>query len=351
MAKCEKSYEGLHDLLIREQIISKCSTDMALFLRERAPSSVSEMVTLGEQYMEAHGGTIGKSKQTRTGTMQYSNPNRNAGGYVKPATVMPKLDSMRDRLCFFCSKKGHIARDCLLRQQQSRGPRQAAGIQIQGELSGSTPYENSKWKSAGYTKPPYKWRKSKYQNQNPSPNEKYRDEAKDDNTEVKRAAACQDVGQQRQAVYNCIEDGYLKLADGSEVPVISGACDGHRDIPKGHSMPVHEGLVGIYKVQVLRDTGCSSAAVRESFVKPEQLLDREHLCVLIDGTVRRFRMANIHVDTPFYTGSIDVMCMKQPIYDLILGNVAGVLDVPDDDWHLANTEEASVVKTRAQTQK
>ncbi len=42
------------------------------------------------------------------------------------------------------------------------------------------------------------------------------------------------------------------------------------------------------------------------------------MAVLIDGTVRRFPTAAIHVDTPYYTGDVEAMCMERPIYDLII---------------------------------
>ena len=67
-------------------------------------------------------------------------------------------------------------------------------------------------------------------------------------------------------------------------------------------MPVCDGVLtssNDAKVKVLRDTGCSSVAVRRSLVKPEQLTGKDHMCVLIDGTQRRFKMAKIQVDTPF----------------------------------------------------
>ncbi len=48
----------------------------------------------------------------------------------------------------------------------------------------------------------------------------------------------------------------VKLACGSELPIVSAACT------MGSKMPVVEGLVGDQRVQVLRDTGCSTAVVR-----------------------------------------------------------------------------------------
>ena len=64
MAKCDKSFDGLFDLLIREQFLNTCATEMALCPKERVSESEEEM-RLAEQYMEAHGGTItGKTTKT-----------------------------------------------------------------------------------------------------------------------------------------------------------------------------------------------------------------------------------------------------------------------------------------------
>ena len=49
MAQAGSIFESLEDLLIREQFIQSCSTDTALFLKERVPKSVAEMTKLAEQ--------------------------------------------------------------------------------------------------------------------------------------------------------------------------------------------------------------------------------------------------------------------------------------------------------------
>jgi len=50
----------------------------------------------------------------------------------------------------------------------------------------------------------------------------------------------------------------------------------------------------------------------------------EEQSVLIDGTVRQTPVAKIHVETPYFTGVTTAVCMKEPLYDLIIGNVKGV---------------------------
>ncbi|XP_074662653.1 uncharacterized protein LOC141915136 [Tubulanus polymorphus] len=59
----EKSYDQLLDLILRDAFIQACNRDLAMFLKERTPKSLSEMVKLADQYCEAHGGdAIGLSR-------------------------------------------------------------------------------------------------------------------------------------------------------------------------------------------------------------------------------------------------------------------------------------------------
>ena len=75
-------------------------------------------------------------------------------------------------------------------------------------------------------------------------------------------------------------------------------------------------------VTVLPDTGCSSAVVRKELVKNEQLTGK--IQTLIDRTVRSVPVADIVVDSPYFKGRTEALCMSKPIYDLILGNIPGV---------------------------
>ena len=92
-------------------------------------------------------------------------------------------------------------------------------------------------------------------------------------------------------------------------------------------MPVAEGSVERTPVNVLRDTGCSTIVVRRAPVPDDQLTGREVRCILIDGTVRYTPVADIYVETPFFTGITTAVCMKNPLYDLVIGNVPGAQDV------------------------
>jgi len=67
--------------------------------------------------------------------------------------------------------------------------------------------------------------------------------------------------------------------------------------------------------------------VKTDLVPDVALTGKVTACVLIDGTVRRMPTAMIEVDTQFYKGKIEAVCTRRPIYDLIVGNVAGVVVV------------------------
>ena len=87
-------------------------------------------------------------------------------------------------------------------------------------------------------------------------------------------------------------------------------------------------------VSVLRNTGCSSVVVRRDLVKDEQFTGKIQRYVLIDGTVRDVPVTKIQVSSPYYSGNADALCMVDPIYDLILGNIQGVRNPnePDEFW-------------------
>ena len=91
-------------------------------------------------------------------------------------------------------------------------------------------------------------------------------------------------------------------------PVIADACQTRDNC---HKMPVAEGTVEGESVNVLRDTGCSTVVVRRSLVPDDKLTGREELCVLIDGTIRRTPVAEIYVDTPYYTGTTEQLLVSR----------------------------------------
>jgi len=91
-------------------------------------------------------------------------------------------------------------------------------------------------------------------------------------------------------------------------------------------MPFCIGLTGDQSVSVLADTGCSTVVVKIELVDDEQMTDGTETCILIDGTVRRTPVAEIEIETPYYTYKLKAVCMDNPLYDVIIGNMPSVSD-------------------------
>ena len=327
LAKTAETYNGLRDLLIREQFLEVCHPDLAVFLRERNPSTFDEMSNIAQQYVDAHGSTLTGNKfgkrdpgpMNRRPMPQLYQSNEQRKPEPRVGNPRPKSEVE----CFNCHKKGHIARDC---------------------KSNATPPK----KFAGGAREDTTQRQGGGRKQEQPGKEKTTTGAS--GGEKGKAGLGQAIIAKGSPVEQHVVDGCLKLDDGTSIPVETGACDMHRETPDGHNMEVCDAFLGDTQVRMMRDTGCSSAAVRTSLVRDDQLTGKVHLCILIDGTARTFPIARIQVDTPYFVGEIEAMCMRTPIYDLIIGNADGVSKDPDPDWR-PQTEVLSAVTTRAQEKK
>lgn len=322
MAEVEKDYGGLKDLMLRDQFLSMCHEELATFLKERMPEleTIEKMAHVAEQYVDAHSCTV-TNKHKRDNGSGHTKSNGSKPRSSNGSKPHEGKGSKKDIECFLCHKMGHYAKEC-----KSGKPKQKAAA------------------SQGY-------QKGKGIDDGPSKGKTENKDGQDADVGKSAAAACQSA-QRFQALQECMENGRLKLSNGESVPVVSGACDQHSKLPNDHNMPVSKGLINGKVVKVLRDTGCSSAAVRASLVKAEQMTGEAHMCILIDGTIRRFPLAKVSVDTPFYVGEVEVMVMKKPICDFVLGNLPGVKDpskLPlEENPPETVVEKAQAVMTRAQ---
>ena len=65
MAKLEESFDGVLELMVREQFINACPKKLSVYLNERSPKTLDELVTWAEQYLMAHHKKLSRSQSRR----------------------------------------------------------------------------------------------------------------------------------------------------------------------------------------------------------------------------------------------------------------------------------------------
>ena len=318
LSKTDKTFEGLLNLMLKDQFMQSCGKELRLFLRERIPKTLDEMSELADQSREARGGNIipliNKSKRWDNS----EKANSDAASIpvhqeMKPKDSVPK--GKKDKRCFLCDKIGHFAYECKLKQK-------ALAFEAAAN-SGSQQhsYDNSSYRgqSRGQGRGPYRGRGNRFNRGRGSG----------------QAMAVQETDVKEGNVsHDNVGCSILSPTLTETAAIVSSACENQIFHPP--RMPVSQGKVNGHVVTLLRDTGCSGVVIKRKLVKDEQLNGKSQLCVLLDGTKLQAPVANVHIDTPYYTGNVEAWCMNNPVYDLILGNIegAGLPGEPDPHWKL-----------------
>ena len=307
MASIEKSYEGLQDLILREQLTFICNRDLELFLREREPKSLEQASKLADQYKEARYVDIvsltyknnersrsrsNSESRSRSRSPTSRGPNQGNQGYPRPRVR-----------CYNCGGP-HVRRFC---------PQLKQGIM----KAGAVDYRRSRSPT----------RKVTFQTQEPEvPKE---ETAKDgnQNTEPKVCGAClilTDAVNYSQATTN--EREMVKTSVGSPIKVSS--------VSSLSEMSTVQGFVGEKPVEVLRDTGCSGVIVSKDLVPESAYTGRSQTMVMVDYSSRVVPEVKVSIDTPYYKGEVLALCVEKPLVGLIIGNIPGARERnnPDINW-------------------
>ena len=249
-------------LITREQYLSICPPDLALFLKERSLKNLDELAAAAEKFYEAHAESFNPPKQRNRDTRVTATSKDQKKCYkcgsethlVKncnresqlPSTDVRKSPSRSltfSRPCFICGKSGHLARNCFHRVK-------TAAMEME-EHDSRVPHDHNRLSVQ---------------------------DTSDTHPKTVHGHVC-----------NALLSPEIELKCGCKLPVIADSC-----FKEGLSrMPVTHGSLAGKRVSVLQDTGCSTIVVRRSLVPEHQLTGDKVMCVLIDGTVRRTPVAEI----------------------------------------------------------
>ncbi|XP_078493674.1 uncharacterized protein LOC144749273 [Ciona intestinalis] len=112
------------------------------------------------------------------------------------------------------------------------------------------------------------------------------------------------------------------------------------------------GRVNGRTVETLRDTGCTAVLIQKSLVPHEQLTGEYQYVQGFKGNAEPAPVAVIEIDTPYYCGTVEALCVTDLNGELIIGNIPGARnwDHPDPQWRAAADVNTCAVITRSKAQ-
>ena len=93
--------------------------------------------------------------------------------------------------------------------------------------------------------------------------------------------------------------------------------------------PLATGKVGENVFVVLRDAGCNGVFVRRELAKEDVFTGNMRYMMAIDWTLKEAPIAEIETNKPYYTRVTQAICLRDPLFDQVIGNIPGARN-PDD---------------------
>lgn len=267
-----ESYEDLETLLVKNNYFRSQPKCIQVFIKEHGSHlSLQEMVKLSEAYREAHDikaenenfSKFSKDKVIKpfvkpTEVKGTQNTNQSSNKQTKESDAEKKMNK---RACYGCGSEQHMLRNC----------------------------PNAKDKTRTFNK-------SDQRNQ---------------------SAACSIIESSKPSELTVV------LPNGETVPIVAAVSERKvtdkflPDLVKAHK---GQGLVNNRPVKFVRDTASSITIVRSNLIRPEQMTDQTVTCMLADGCVKTFKLAEVDITTPYYTGPIKAASIDTAIHELLIGN-------------------------------
>ncbi|KAK3890978.1 hypothetical protein Pcinc_005145 [Petrolisthes cinctipes] len=111
------------------------------------------------------------------------------------------------------------------------------------------------------------------------------------------------------------------------------------------NMPVDHGVLCGKDVKVLRDTGCSTVVAHTYLVPNECFIGQHRMVKLAIGQVHKYPVAEVTIESPYFSGKTWAVCIPNPAYDLMIVNIPGAtLLCPDQN---CTCSQVCAVTTRA----
>ena len=299
LSDASSSVKDLKDLLLREQFFNGCATEMATFVKERSPRCISELIELAEQYSEAHV-NISSSRPRKFYDRDRYSQNGPPANRSMPVHVQYASNNMNngnisfeEKRCYYCNMKGHIAKNCFYGGNQ-RKSYPARDVKYGRDNSRTTQH------------PPY------------------------------RSQGAEGSQDQRQQNALCgIEVEMSETFDTENIMMSSN------DVLAQSSgrLQTSRGYVNGNEVNTLRDTGCTGIIAKTELVGEENFTGRIAKLELVNGTTIQCQIGKAFIDSPYFVGETEVMCLDAPTVELIIGNVPNATLDKNPHWCMVEKRE------------
>ena len=280
-----KTYNGLREFIVTEKFLALLPIEVSTYVREHKKQSLIECSQMADCYIDAHNVKTGQTKSAKPQNRPWKENKATSAKHNKSEAKELQSATKPRFTCFLCDKPGHKAIDCKLKQKIKMA---AASV-----LDGNSDSKNSD------------------------------------------IASCLEI----------LEKHYEKAKRSLTYIGLTFPIEDKKDQKR---LPVEKGFVNRQPVQVLRDTGCTGIIIKRSSITEKQLTGNQVTYTTVDGTRNTVPEAEIHIETAFYTGIVRAICMNDPVYDLIIGNIKEVIKQPTDILHSYehSKEEIQIAKEK-----
>ena len=244
LLKVEKLFDGAVEMMVREQF-TNCTKGLFVYLNERSPKTLDELVILVKKYLMVHGKKLsskdvmvrrgetrgfgrGKSPESFGAVVRCSRCGGERHRAAKCVSRLPeghRRDGQQGRklFCNRCGAFGHGARDC----RSTLGNQQISRSGFTGGKASRSPL---------------------------------------------RVGCAMRVRKELPPVRLTEDDDLLELKSGEKINVLIGACMGAEMTER---MPVVTGKVGDRCVEDMRDIGCNGVIIKKDLVSQKELTENE----------------------------------------------------------------------------
>ena len=299
MSQTAETFEGLSELIVGEQFLHACPRELAICIRERKPKDVQDMADLASLSQSRVASGVREVKVTPPSGRRHnrapeqSRPDSGVSRNQGVSESVTHRDSPASRYpmrCFLCNVVGHKAQSCPSGRPSSQG--------------------------------------------RPSPKP----------MAPKNPAfvnACLLAGDKSEILN---DDSVDQIS--STTPVSTGYSVDTR-IESHPSLPTMKGSLNGNDVKFLIDSGSSAVLVRTDLISPDVLTGDTPPVLFANGITMNLPVVECIVDTPVFSGKVEVLSLPSLIFDMILtGEICSkVSDIAESGPGKADVDEPAVIQS------